>query len=440
MVKKILDSKILYMILSIVLTVGLWCYVTGTDGTPSDETYRNVPVVFDGLEILADRQLMIVNENITTNITLHATPAVHARLRQGAIDGNLTVTARVSGISEEGSHSIAFSVNPPANVSNSDVNLISTTRGNVVTVDVARYLSRRIPLEGVFKGSEAEGYLAGNAGDFQFSPGEIVISGRAEDVNQVHHALITVSTENLTETVREEYPFQLIGASGDELKDLSVTCDVDTVYTTFPIRAVAELPLKIVLNPGGGLGENDVSVELSTVDPIIVAGSKDAVAALVSEGAITLGKVDLASIRDGDERTFSVPLEEGLENLSGVSEIKATFTLKKQVVSQTFAVTNIQTINEPEGWTVEIITKELPVEIRGTQKLMNELIEENIRVMVDLQNINLTTGQQTVTASITLASSGTKSDIGEMAPSAGSSYMVLIRLTPAEEQPPTEED
>ena len=438
--KKILDSKILYMVLSILLTVGLWCYVTANDGTPSDEPYRNVPVVFDGLDILTDRELMIVDENPTTNVTLRATPAVHARLIQGAANGDLTVTAKVSGISEEGSHSIAYTVNLPAGVSRSEVTISTTTSGNVVTVNVARHLSRRVPLEGVFKGSVAEGYLAGSADDFSFSPSEVVISGRAEYVNQVHHALITLSTENLTETVREEYPFALIGANGDELKDLNVICDVDTVYTTFPIRAVAELPLRIVLTPGGGLGENDVSVELSTVDSIIVAGSKDAVAALVSEGAITLGRVDLASIRDGDERTFSVPLEEGLENLSGVSEIKATFNINKQVVSQTFAVTNIRTINEPEGWTVEIVTKELPVEIRGTQKLMDELIEENIRAEVDLQNINPTVGQQTVTASIALASSGTKSDIGEMAPAAGSNYIVLIRLAPAEENPPPEEE
>ena len=35
--KKILDSKILYMVLSILLTVGIWCYVTSTDGTPQSE-------------------------------------------------------------------------------------------------------------------------------------------------------------------------------------------------------------------------------------------------------------------------------------------------------------------------------------------------------------------------------------------------------------------
>ena len=429
--KKILDSKILYMVLSVILTVGLWCYVAATDGTPRDQVYHNVPVVFEGLDILTDRGLMIVSTNATTNITVRAIPSVHARLTQGHLNGDLTVTAKVSGISEEGSHSIAYDVNLPAGVSRSEVTISTTTSGNVVTIDVARFLSRKIPLEGVFKGSVADDYLPGSEDDFQFSPGEITISGRAEDVNQVHHALITVDRENLTETVREEYPFQLIGASGDELKGLDITCDVDTVYTIFPIRATAELPLKIVLNPGGGLGENDVSVELSPVDSIKVAGSKDTVAALVNEGAITLGKVDLASIRDGDERTFSVPLEDGLESLSGVSEVKATFKIKKQVVNRTFAVTNIQTINEPEGWTVDIVTKELPVEVRGIRRLMDELIEENIRVTVDLQNINLTAGQQTVPASIALASSGSKSEIGEMAP-AGSNYTVVISLSPAE--------
>ena len=436
--KKILDSRILYLVLSVILTVGLWCYVTGTTGTEEDQTYRNVPVVFDGLDILNDRDLMIVSTNVTTSVTLRATPAVHTRLVQGANNGSLTVTAKVSGISEEGSHSIAYTVNLPDGVSRSEVTISTTTSGNVVTVEVARYLSRRITLEGVFKGSVAEGYLAGSEDDFWFSPSEIVVSGRAEYVNQIHHALITVSRENLTESVQEEYPFQLIGASGDELKDLNVTCDVDTVYTTFPIRAVAELPLRIVLIPGGGLGESDVSVELSTVDSIIVAGTKDAVSALVNEGAITLGRVDLSSIRDGDERTFSVPLEDGLENLSGVSEIRATFTFKKQLASKTFAVTNIQTINDPEGWTVDILTKELPVEVRGTQKLMDELIEENIRAVVDLQSINLAAGQHTVTATIALASSGTKADIGEMTPAAGSSYTVLIRLSPAEDNPPEE--
>ena len=427
--KKILDSKILYMVLSIILTVGFWCYVTATDGTPQNKPYRNVPVVFEGLDILEERGLMIVDENVTATVQAQATPAVHARMSEGLSNGTLTVTVKVSGISEEGSHALAYTVNRPAGVSPSEVSFLSNTGSSTVTINVARFLRREIPIEGSFQGSAAEGYLAGKEDDFQFSPEKIVISGQAEEVNKVHHALVVITGENQTDTVSEEYPFQLIGANGDELVDLNVTCDVDTVYTTFPIRATAEIPLKVVLTDGGGLGENDVDVKLST-ETIMVAGSKEAVAALVDEGAIILGKAELSSIRDGDERTFTIPLEDGLENLSGVAEVKATFKVNKRVVSQTFAVKNIKLINELVGWDVEIVTQELPVEIRGTKKLMDELIEENIRVVVDLQSIaNPSPGQHTVPATIALSSSGTKSEIGEMAPS-GSGYTVVITLTP----------
>ncbi|MDE6590461.1 MAG: hypothetical protein K2K53_09015, partial [Oscillospiraceae bacterium] len=291
----------------------------------------------------------------------------------------------------------------------------------------ARFLRRDIRVQGSFQGNAAEGFLAGNEDDFLFSPSTISISGRADQVNQVSHALVTIVEENLTDTVNDESDFQLIGANNNPLENLDVACDVDRVYVTFPIRATAEIPLVVACTPGGGLDVNDVEISLST-DSIMVAGSKDAVAAQVGAGTITLGEIDLASVRDGDELTFPVPLEDGLENLSGISEVKATITVKKRVVSQVFAATRIQTINEPEGWNVEIVTKALSVEVRGTQKLMDELIEENILVVVDLQDINLSSGQHPVPARIALGSAGSKSEIGEMA----SNYSVVVTLSPAE--------
>ena len=46
--KKILDSKALYVILSIVIAVGLWFYVVTRDGNEDTQTYSGIPVVFEG--------------------------------------------------------------------------------------------------------------------------------------------------------------------------------------------------------------------------------------------------------------------------------------------------------------------------------------------------------------------------------------------------------
>ena len=428
--KKILDSKALYVVLSLILTVSLWCYVTSTDGTPKTQTYGNVPVVFRGMDILSDRGLMVANQNLTVNVRAQAKPAVHARLSNSE---DMYVVVDVSSIAEEGTHSVAYSVNLPASVSSSDVTfLMSGTRGSVVSIEVARFLSRAVDIRGSFQGSVEKGYLAGSENDFRFSPESIVVSGRAELVNQVAYARVTVPGENLTDNVSGSFPFQLIGANDEPLEGLDVTCDVDTVYATFPVRAMAEIPLEVKLSAGGGLDVGDVRVDLTT-DSITVAGSKDAVAALESQGAITLAEINLATIKDKEERTFAIPLTDELENLSGVAEVTATFRVTKRVVSQTFVTRNIQVINEPEGWNVDIVTKELAVEIRGTKALVDELIAENIRVVADLRNIDPAAGPYTVPATIYPDSAGTKADLGELPPANASYYSVVVSLTRAEQ-------
>ncbi|MFG6351521.1 MAG: hypothetical protein K1W21_07900, partial [Oscillospiraceae bacterium] len=73
--KKILDSKILYMVLSIVIAVSFWCFVTSTDGTPQTDTIGNIPVEFVDTDILESRGLMIVSKGVTVDVKVRATPA-----------------------------------------------------------------------------------------------------------------------------------------------------------------------------------------------------------------------------------------------------------------------------------------------------------------------------------------------------------------------------
>lgn len=419
--KKILDSKVLYVALSLIIAVSLWFYVTSTDEANDSKTIYNVPVTFTGLDFLEDRDLMIVSEKPTVNIRVQAAPMVLANLT----DKTVQVTADVSNINLEGEHTLSYIVKPPEGVSSSQVNILSGVNGNVVTIQVARSLRREIEVRGEFHGSVADGYLPGTSNDFLFSPGTVWISGQAELVNQVAYARIIVDGEGLTETVNGEFQFQFIGASGDPLTDLKITCDTEMVYASFPIRATAEIPLSVKLIPGGGLGENDVSVQLSTPS-ITVAGSGSAVAALVAEGAINLGAIDLASVEDGQEIPFTVPLADELSNISGITEVRATISFKKKLVTNTFEVDDILPINVPEGWEADVVTQVLQVKVRGSQALMDELTEENIVVAADLQGINLAAGQYTIPAAIYLNSVETSAEIGVLS----GEYYIVINLRP----------
>ena len=142
--KKILDSKILYMVLSIVIAVSFWCFVTSTDGTPQTDTIGNIPVEFVDTDILESRGLMIVSKGVTVDVKVRATPAVLAKL-----DGQtVRVRASVSGVSTAGTQKINYTVALPSNVDESQVQFVGDAGGSVVDVDIAQFLRREVEVKG----------------------------------------------------------------------------------------------------------------------------------------------------------------------------------------------------------------------------------------------------------------------------------------------------
>lgn len=416
--KKILDSKALYVVLSIAIAVVMWFYVTSMDGNQASKSIRNITITFSGEEQLESNGLMIAGDAPSANITVKAKPAVLAQLT----DKTVELVVDVATIERAGDYTLAYTVKLPSNISASQVQIINEGTGNV-SFTVAEYRQREIELRGKFEGTTAEGYLAGDQEDFVFSPNKITISGQAELVNQVSYAEVVVTGENLSENVRGDFPYRFIGASGDVIDNLDVECSVATVHTTFPILATADIPLKVELVAGGGVSLDQVTCTLSQ-ESLTVAGSKTAVEAIQSEGSIVLGTIDLGTVHDGDVITFDIAITDELTNISGVTQVTATLDLDDSLKSKTVEVTNIDCISPPDGWAAKALTQMVEVEVRGSQELLDAVTPDKIRVVADLKDINQAAGQYTVTANVYLDSVGTRDQIDVV----GRDYKIVVSL------------
>ena len=416
--KKILDSKALYVVLSIAIAVVMWFYVTSMDGNQASKPIRNITITFSGEEQLESNGLMIAGDAPSANITVKAKPAVLAQLT----DKTVELVVDVATIERAGDYTLAYTVKLPSNISASQVQIINEGTGNV-SFTVAEYRQREIELRGKFEGTTAEGYLAGDQEDFVFSTNKITISGQAELVNQVSYAEVVVTGENLSENVRGDFPYRFIGASGDVIDNLDVECSVATVHTTFPILATADIPLKVELVAGGGVSLDQVTCTLSQ-ESLTVAGSKTAVEAIQSEGSIVLGTIDLGTVHDGDVITFDIALTDELTNISGVTQVTATLDLDDSLKSKTVEVTNIDCISPPDGWAAKALTQMVEVEVRGSQELLDAVTPDKIRVVADLKDINQAAGQYTVTANVYLDSVGTRDQIDVV----GRDYKIVVSL------------
>ena len=398
MEKETKNRNWLYVVLSVALAVCLWVYVSYINSSDNTYTFRNVPVEFTGLDTLEGRGLMIsdgAEQTITLNVRTSWSTAL--RLSSEAI----SVTVDVSSIESAGTYTTGYRINYPTGVSGNSVSITGSTAQNV-TYTVARRTERSVEVQGVFRGEVAEGY---QREEFSFSPSTILIAGEESAVNQVDHALVTVTRdEPLSETFSGEMPFQLIGLDGMvlDLEELNLETDVNTVQVTLPVVQLKEVELTVDLLPGGGATADNAVV---TINPstITVSGSETDLAGLSS---ISLGEIELGNIFSQDTFTFDIQLASGLENVSG--ETQATVTVEiTGLTTRTLEVDNIQWINAPEGCTVELVSQVRQIQIRGSEEAVNAVIASQISIVADLTDATI--GTQNVPARVSLNGA---SDVG----------------------------
>lgn len=400
MAKKILDSKLLYIILSIVLSISLWYYVTTAEGVTDTDTVHNIPVTLEGEDILMSNGLMITSEIPDVDIKFQATAATLVKLKQ---EGAVKLSLDVSAITQPGAYTMAYEISYTG-VSKNNFSLVEQSLIKVSFV-VERYITTEIEIKGEFVGQLAEGYmtrLENNQPIFEFTPQTLTVSGRKSDVDRIAYALVTISDEELSQTVRGDFTYKLIDAKGEVLDQntLDIECATETISTVLPVQMFAEIPLTVEFENGGGATlENNVTWDIYPKE-IIVAGETVDMEALLSRGKLSVGTIDLAKITENETvLTRTIPLAEELTNVDGVSEVTITITLSG-LVSVPLEVTEFDIQNIPDGYNATVQTKSLNVLVRGTEEELELVSASNLRVVADLTDINLASGQYTVNAKI----------------------------------------
>ncbi len=309
---------------------------------------------------------------------------------------------------------MAYNLSLPTGYGNS----VQVTRQYPVNIDftVSRLIKKEIEVQGKFDGSLAEGYMGDG---INILPGKIEVWGIEREVNQISHALVTISGADLTETVTGDMGFELISYQDEVLSGLNVECSVETVSVTMPVLQTADVPLTVKWVLGGGVSDVDKYVTYD-IDPeiITVSGAKEDLESLQE---IVLGEIDLAGMISGNDTfEFEIPLDSTLENISGVTKATVTVSLRG-LETKVLDVDNI-TVKTPDGFTGEPVTQSLQVLVRGTQEALDLVFSHNLRVVADLSEADVSVGRYTVPVKVYLANT---SDAGVV----GSEYKIVVDIS-----------
>jgi YbbR domain-containing protein len=379
--KRFTDSKIFWVVVSVLASLLLWVYVTSTEGVEVVQTFPGVAVKFLGADTLRESSGLIVTsvDRTTVDLTLRGPRSSIARLKSA----DLSVTIDLSKVTYTGNNRWGYTIVYPSGADESAIQLVGSST-DIINFYVDKLSTKPIDVKSNFSGSVAEGY---SAEDPVCDPLTVRISGPQASIDKVSYAYVDITRDSVDATLSYSSGYVLKDADGNDVTDENITLETPEVTVTMKVLTIKEVPLTVTLVEGGGATEANAKV---TVDPETITLAGDA-ATLDGINKLVLGTIDLSDFALTYEDTFTVILPDGTESLSGVTKAKVTVEIKG-LATKKMTVTNFDCTNVTDGYNAEVITESLLVTVRAKQEVLDQIEPENLHAVADLTDIGQTVG------------------------------------------------
>lgn len=380
--RKLTESKVFWAFISLLMALALWIYIVSLSSDEYTRTFRGVPVQLINEDILRSSRNMVITNLDTNSVTV--TVVGPRRIVSALSAEDIVAQVDVSRLSQAAYTSQQYTVVfPDGNASS-----LTTTYRSPETVNfmVSEQIKKQLQVRGSFEGQTAQGFTAEVP---VFEPSVITAFGPEAYLKNVDHAWVTFgANEEVSQTYSVETGFSLQNKDGEELSTTGLNFSTDVITATLPILSVKEVPLAVNLIDGGGATADNVIVSFDPVSSITLVGDSTL---LAGKNKIIVATIDLSSFENSFSDTYTIPLDDGVRNQTGVSEVKVTVEVVG-LASKTFTVTEMSCINVTSGYEASIISESINVKLRGSAESINSVQSQNIRAVADLTDYVNSTG------------------------------------------------
>ena len=293
--------------------------------------------------------------------------------------GNITLIADLSKIRDPGEIELPYTHRFPGDVPSGALSVQSKIPGTI-KLTIAKRDETDVPVKLVVTGEAPDEsmYIVDKENPV-FDQNSIHISGPEDVIAQIDHAAVVVDVTGRTESFKEKYRITLCDKDGNGVDVRDVSVSAEEVETTLNIHYYKDIRLSVAVIDGGGATRATSSI---TIDPVTikVSGSKNVLSKMTD---IPLGTIDLSTLTEARDLSFPITLNEGLTNMSGVTDAKVSVSFPN-LGTKELSVTNIQALNVPEGMSYDLLAKALKVTVRGPKDVIDKVTANDVTVTVEL--------------------------------------------------------
>lgn len=368
-----MKNKVLTLLLSLVISFGLWLYVVTVISPEYEVTVYNVPVELVGNGYLDKKDLIAVSETagLQVDLTLRGNRSDLKKFN----NSNITVIADLSQIAHAGVHQLDCSVS----FQSGSAEVVAQNPAQI-SVTVADKLTKTVPVEITYIGSVPEGYEAERT-DVAMDHTTVTVSGPKKTIDRIASAGIVVDLTGKMTTFAEDYPLTLCGIDGRPIADDSfVTVNLEEIRAVVQVYKVKKVPVQFVMDfTASGLQENMVTV-YPQVETVTLVGSGDD---LEKVGSTLTFTIVLSNYSQASMEVFVPDLPDGVQCREEIN----VYIQIPEMTSRWLTVSDYSLMNVPEGLNVQI-SQTSTVEVRGPRDILEQLTADDVLGMVDCANIS----------------------------------------------------
>ncbi len=378
-----MKNKIVSILLSVAIAVGLWIYVITVVDPEYSRTYK-VPVdpaQFQYYSVLEDRNLQVMECDEYVSVRLKGNRSTLAAIRAE----DLTVQASLANVTKAGEYRLEYTVNVPGAV------LVEDPQPDRISLRVDDEITKELEIKADIVGELPTNFAADTTNIFpDENGGTITVVGPSSVMKNIAYAKLdgTIDLTGKEEDVIGEYELVLCNSAGKPVDAEGVTIiGSKKVAVRVRIEMFKDIKLSFTITEGGGLTKENVTWDHSTIR---VSGPKAAVEALGD--TLILGELNLATM-DMSEPLEPFPItfkDDRLVNRSGVTEV--TVTVDFGDMRQKIIELPRFDVIAPSDLKVEVDARVIKVVIRGSAEMLEQITADDLSATVNYREADVGTG------------------------------------------------
>lgn len=376
-------QKIIAKIVCLLLSMGLWFYVTNIENPIKTYNLTRVPV-----EILNKDKLEETGLTLSPNQQFYVSLNVEGNAQDlFSIERNdFKVVVDLSEFTlKNGENKIAVNVKEsPANVR------IKNSGALTITVYTEEYITKEVPVKSKIEVlSQSSYYIATPI----FNPTTVWVSGPQSLVDKVTKVIAEGEESNAIQTIVKNYILTPVDAEDNEITGVEMS--QKWAEATIEINEGKTVPIKI--NTTGQLGDGlRIKSITSSVTEIGITGPENSLDKVTEIGTEV---IDLSNITETTNIEVALGIPDNILIHNGENSIIVNIAVEKIQTKEfalDYAITGVA-----EGFTVVPSTAKVVIQVSAYEELLNSLTEDNFAAILDLASYTQE-GTFTVTPKVSL--------------------------------------